>query len=232
MIGVYRITNNITGDFYIGSSKDIESRIRKHLYVLRSNKKVNVRLQNSFNKYGEEAFIFDVVELCSQEQQLNREQYWINALNPQFNAVRNVFKIHYKTIPEEIRRKISIANTGKRHSPEVIKRVADKNRGRRASEETRRKISLARKGKGTKHIHSKEVVGINVLSGEILHFKSISDAIAAFGSTVPKVLIKKHQFTGDRLYHWLYKSEFVVLDAANYLRELQNKREALLARGK
>lgn len=32
-MGIYMITNNITGDCYIGQSVDIPRRIREHLYV-------------------------------------------------------------------------------------------------------------------------------------------------------------------------------------------------------
>src|SRR5690606_1147272 len=51
-----------------------------HLSMLRANKHKNKYLQNSFNKYGEENFEFSIIEVCTKENCLLREQYWINKL--------------------------------------------------------------------------------------------------------------------------------------------------------
>ncbi len=76
--GIYKITNTITGNFYIGSSKNIDARWRDHKKRLRNNKHENKYLQNSWNKYGEQAFVFSVLELCSLDTLLIQEQAYID----------------------------------------------------------------------------------------------------------------------------------------------------------
>ena len=58
--GIYKITNNINNKFYIGSSKNITKRFKEHKWRLKNNKHPNNKLQNSWNKYGEENFKFEV----------------------------------------------------------------------------------------------------------------------------------------------------------------------------
>lgn len=61
--GIYWIKNKINNLIYIGSSKDIGSRIIKHFSQLRTQKHPNHLLLADFNKYGQDAFEFGVYEL-------------------------------------------------------------------------------------------------------------------------------------------------------------------------
>ena len=72
--GIYKITNEVTGKFYIGSSKDIDQRIAEHKMMLNNNKHVNVILQRSWNKHGREKFSFTVLEECRPEQCIERDK--------------------------------------------------------------------------------------------------------------------------------------------------------------
>ena len=62
MKGIYCIINIKNNKRYIGSSIDIEQRFKQHLYSLSKNKHYNKHLQLSFNKYGENNFIFEIME--------------------------------------------------------------------------------------------------------------------------------------------------------------------------
>lgn len=83
--GIYKIENNINHKIYIGSAVNFDKRIAMHLYELRKNIHANGKLQNSFNKYGEKNFSFTLIEKCKKESLLNREQYYIDTLNPFYN---------------------------------------------------------------------------------------------------------------------------------------------------
>lgn len=77
--GVYSITNIKTGKVYIGSSKNINERWWRHKYDLKLNKHSNRHLQRSYNKYGENAFRFQVIEYCEESERHSLEENYINA---------------------------------------------------------------------------------------------------------------------------------------------------------
>ena len=60
MVGyIYKITNKVTNQNYVGQTIDINRRKRTHFNTLRSNTHDNPKLQASWNKYGEENFEFE-----------------------------------------------------------------------------------------------------------------------------------------------------------------------------
>lgn len=75
--GIYKITNNVNGKFYIGSSQNISRRWYDHKRELRIQKHHNKYLQRAWNKYGEENFSFEIVEECKVEELSDREQLYI-----------------------------------------------------------------------------------------------------------------------------------------------------------
>lgn len=62
--GVYAIVNVANKRAYIGSSKNMRTRVRQHMSSLRANKHSNTLLQNDFNTFKEPAFIFGALILC------------------------------------------------------------------------------------------------------------------------------------------------------------------------
>lgn len=107
-IGVYIITNTISGDFYIGSSAvSISGRFKSHTKRLSSGKHENPRLQNAWNKYGELAFKFEILEETIKEEVLNREQFFINTLKPQYNICKIAGNCSGRKFSEETKRKLS-----------------------------------------------------------------------------------------------------------------------------
>jgi len=79
--GVYIIQNKINDKVYIGASRDTYNRLCMHKWRLRVNTHDNVHLQSAFNKYGEENFIFDVLEECDEKLIYSQENYWCKMLN-------------------------------------------------------------------------------------------------------------------------------------------------------
>lgn len=59
---IYRIRNIVSGKFYVGSTINMKERTRTHRNKLRTGKHHTPHLQAAWNKYGEECFIFEVVE--------------------------------------------------------------------------------------------------------------------------------------------------------------------------
>jgi group I intron endonuclease len=94
--GVYKITNMINDKIYVGSSNDVHKRWSQHKTYLNINKHKNIHLQNAWNLYGSQNFKFEVIEECLPEIQFEREQHYLNTLNPfeerGYNVVRQISK--------------------------------------------------------------------------------------------------------------------------------------------
>jgi group I intron endonuclease len=84
--GIYKILCTGNDEFYIGSAKSINNRLRKHKSMLFKKSHPNKKLQNAYNKYGVDFFIYSVIEYVSDINNLiNREQFYIDELSPSFN---------------------------------------------------------------------------------------------------------------------------------------------------
>ena len=79
IIGIYKITNP-NNKIYIGASKNLTKRLQIH-YKYSCNIKSQIKLYNSFLKYGIENHKFEIIENCSIENLFEREIYWINFYN-------------------------------------------------------------------------------------------------------------------------------------------------------
>lgn len=78
--GIYQIRNVINSKVYIGSSKSIDVRFKDHARHLNKNKHVNQYLQNAWNKYGKDAFVFEIIENCEESELVTKEQGFIDSL--------------------------------------------------------------------------------------------------------------------------------------------------------
>ena len=86
MFYIYKATNKINRKFYIGRCKGpIEIREYKHWWYA-TNKKTNMPFPNALRKYGRNNFIWEIIEETTQYNNSEREIYWIDKLNPQYNA--------------------------------------------------------------------------------------------------------------------------------------------------
>jgi len=110
--GVYQIRNIVTGDFYIGSSADLNDRRRKHFADLKRGSHHNTHLQNSCNKHGVESFEFSPLVYCEKTDLLYYEQGLIDAMRPTYNKrLRAESNLGIKR-SAEARRNISEAHKG------------------------------------------------------------------------------------------------------------------------
>lgn len=80
-MGIYKITNVVNCKIYVGSTTNFDKREEKHLYMLNNDKHINKRLQEDWNKCGQFAFTFRIIEIITDKDCLNeREIYWIREL--------------------------------------------------------------------------------------------------------------------------------------------------------
>lgn len=155
---VYSITNKINNKKYIGFTFKFIKRKNDHINALRKNNHVNTYLQNAWNKYGEENFIFEVLEFCSKNNLAKREDFWVKMFNT--TNKKNGYNIkltdpNNKTIhSKETKLKISTSKKGKPSSRRGIKQTKEHsekirfaNLGKKRSNKTKEKISLSAKNK-------------------------------------------------------------------------------------
>ena len=62
MIGIYKITNKITGKCYIGESQNVEKRWNEHKQSLKEGCHHSYKLQQDYKKYGAENFTYEILE--------------------------------------------------------------------------------------------------------------------------------------------------------------------------
>ncbi len=85
---IYKITNKINGDLYIGQTKStIEKRFKQHIKA--SKKNSNNHFHNAINKYGADNFIVEEIESVLNEYLNDREVYWINYYKEKGEATYN-----------------------------------------------------------------------------------------------------------------------------------------------
>lgn len=88
MIGIYKIINQLNNDCYVGSSLNLRDRKARHFRDLSNNKHHSIILQRSVEKYGIENFQFEIIEECEKDILLEREQYYIDLINPKYNICK------------------------------------------------------------------------------------------------------------------------------------------------
>ena len=87
--GIYQIVNQVNGKSYIGQSRNIEKRWRQHKFGLNRETALqqgSYPLRSAFLKYGLIKFKFEIIEECSENDLLIREQDWIDKINPEYNC--------------------------------------------------------------------------------------------------------------------------------------------------
>lgn len=109
--GVYKITNIANGKYYIGSSKNFKKRQYEHFSKLKKNKHYNNHLQLSFNRYGRDSFIFEIIATCPPEKfyLMKLEQFFINNQKPHYNKTEKAYTRTGLQNSEES--KIKLSNT-------------------------------------------------------------------------------------------------------------------------
>lgn len=154
--GVYIYHNHETGKNYVGSASDsFKIRWYRHLWDLKRGSHHSPHLQRSWDKHGEAAFEFFVVERCPPDLCVEREQHWIDfyeACNIDFGynisptagstfGMKQSFDTKLKTKAAIWSRRSSIAlrMLGNKHG--------HASKGQEVSQETRDKISKTLTGR-------------------------------------------------------------------------------------
>lgn len=159
--GIYCIT---IGDyFYIGSCVSFKQRIHEHTRRLGSNRHVNKKMQNVFNKY--QLFEVELIEKCTPAQLSEIEQKYIDQwfnhpkcmnLNPTAGTMfgfkhseetkQKIRQIRTGTkATEATRAKLKVVQSGRLHTEESKKKMSELAKNRKHSIATKIKLSKRKK---------------------------------------------------------------------------------------
>lgn len=109
MSGVYKITCTGNGEFYIGSAVKFKQRWKHHKFLLKSGKHNAKYMLNSWNKYGEESFKFEILVVCAKDMVLFYEQLFLDAFKPKFNTLMTAGNALGHKYSDEVKQKFSKA---------------------------------------------------------------------------------------------------------------------------
>ena len=148
--GIYQILNTVNGHKYIGSTVNFQQRWNRHRSMLRNGTHHAKRLQNSWDKYGEPSFKFEIIFLCDREELINNEQIFIDKCHPEYNVNPIAESSRDRVVTDETRIKLSIVATGRVFPEEVKKKISRSHMGKKMppiTEESKILIGMAQKGK-------------------------------------------------------------------------------------
>ena len=85
--GIYKITNTVTGDFYIGSSKDVKRRWAVHKCQSTWKNYPSNQMYLDMQKYGVDKFVFEILAEVEVDSLKEAEQQFIETLKPTYNNI-------------------------------------------------------------------------------------------------------------------------------------------------
>jgi group I intron endonuclease len=84
--GIYRIRNTVNDKYYIGSTVCFYNRLKYHRWALNNNKHKNRNIQNDYNKFGNDVFTFEILEIVKDKDELlNSEQKYLDVLDNSYS---------------------------------------------------------------------------------------------------------------------------------------------------
>jgi group I intron endonuclease len=89
--GIFQVKNTANGKVLLGSSLNLEGPLNSHKFMLKIGKHRNEILQQEWNEFGADAFVFEILEVVKVTEDPNfnlkdeltlLEEIWIEKLQP------------------------------------------------------------------------------------------------------------------------------------------------------
>ena len=134
--GIYKWTNKLTNDIYIGQSINLSNRFIRYFNFSYLNNRNTLVINKALIKYGYSNFSLEILEYCDINNLTEREPYYFDKLNPKYNTLKVAGSSLGHKLTEETKAKISKALKG------VYVKEKSALFGRIHSEETKALMSL------------------------------------------------------------------------------------------
>lgn len=161
------------------------------------------RIYSAILKYGYSNFQLEILEYCTKENAIGREQYYIDSYKPEYNLNPTAGSRFGSIYSEESRLKMSNSAKGRKHTEQsknllslASRGINNPNFGKTHSEETKSLISLARTGKNFLSESAKDKMSedtgtalrvLDLETNKTLIYTSITRAAKAMGVTSPSI---------------------------------------------
>lgn len=214
LCGVYKITNKVNGKVYIGQSISLKVRWKEHMNSLKRGDSHSILLQRAWNKYGQDNFSFEILELCTEDMLDEIETKYIllydscnNGYNVESGGNRN------KHLADETKQKLSDSAKerlsdpmknpmyDKHHTSEAKSKISASKKGKSYSEDTRKKLSEAHMGHPG---YNKNLTPVYCIELDTI-FRCASDAAKILGIDGTNILPCCRHVYGKKTcggYHW------------------------------
>lgn len=231
--GIYKIINVVNNKFYVGSAVNLRKRKTRHFSELRTGKHKNRHLLAAWNKYGEQAFVFVVIEEVEDRALLlDAENRWLKehvgkdyCYNIGTDATAPALGMSGELSPtwgykhtEVAREQIGVHSRGRAHTPESRDKIRQYLMGKPKSAETRAKISATLSGAGNPNYGkprsdkfkakvSKAIEAVNP-KGEVIAFPSIIALREKYGlkpPTVNRAVKSERPLTRGPYKGWIFR---------------------------
>ena len=231
LCGIYKITNNVNEKVYIGQSINIKLRWKDHINALNRDDSSCTLLQRAWNKYGQENFSFEILELCSEDMLDDMEIKYIEL----YDSHNNGYNIEsggnfQKHLSQETKQKLSdmakerFSDTSKNpmynkhHTDETKAKISASKKGKLLSEETKKKLSKIRMGHPG---YNKNFTPVYCIELDIV-FSCATDAAKILGIDGTNILpCCRHDYGRKTCggYHWEFAN---VLFSETKIQEILN----------
>jgi group I intron endonuclease len=119
--GIYRWVNKLNGKSYVGSSLDLARRLNYYYNLSflagyaanKKKRKINSIIYRSLLKYGYSNFKLEILEYCDTLNVIQREQYYIDLIKPEYNILEIAGSLRgfkHSESTKELLRKYSMEN--------------------------------------------------------------------------------------------------------------------------
>ena len=165
-------------------------------------------------KYGYFNFKLEILEYCTIDNLLEREQYYIDIIKPEYNILKVAgSSLHYKHTKETL-----LNFNNRKFSAKTKAKLAKSATGRVTSEETKKKLSLSHTGKKISLYKKKKLsaittnrVGISIIvrkisNNSLNNYPSITEGAKALGvsrATIRKAIKLSRVIKKDYLINYL-----------------------------
>lgn len=205
--GIYLIKSP-TGLVYIGEAKNLKSRCLG--YINPKNVKNQRAIYNSLIKHGVESHKIEVLELCQEEKLLERERYYqelYNSVNNGLNCFLTGTSDKKKRWSEETKKIMSNNCKGaknhffaKKHTKETLMKMSERSRGRNNPNWNGKFLNEEYLKKQVESNSKKPIRLIDVLTGQVIHFKNSKECAKHLGCSPSSVRMSKNSYLLRKRY--------------------------------